>query len=330
MWKLRRHAAAGTTRQTGLEPSGRGAGRGSEGAGQAGAGPVGSGRGQAPGAATGVTESDAPAMSDEAALVARYAKGDAEAARELAEALLPPARTLAWRLLGDLSAAEAVAQDAMLGLWKAAPDWHDGCARVSLWLDRVVVDLCAARCGAPRPAHAPPPPGPAIAAPASSTARRAAICQCGLATLPERARAALVLRDVEGRADHEVATLLGRTIEAADELAAHGRGELRAWLATLPPEPGTAPASPTGPPGQAELDRVLAAARAGPPPAGAELLAAVLDDALGEMIAPERAQGRPEPPRSPGPPRRRRAVRATTAIGVAAAVALAVVVVLAR
>lgn len=58
----------------------------------------------------------------EAALVARYAAGDAQAARILAERLVPRLIALAARMLGgDRAEAEDVAQEAMLRLWRAAP-----------------------------------------------------------------------------------------------------------------------------------------------------------------------------------------------------------------
>ena len=63
-------------------------------------------------------------LSDEA-LVVLYAHGDSDAARLLTGRLLPRVLGYASRLLGDRAEAEDVAQDAMLRLWRIAPDWRN-------------------------------------------------------------------------------------------------------------------------------------------------------------------------------------------------------------
>jgi len=40
----------------------------------------------------------------------------------------------AARLTGDAAEAEDVAQEAMLRLWRVAPDWRTGEAKVTTWL----------------------------------------------------------------------------------------------------------------------------------------------------------------------------------------------------
>jgi hypothetical protein len=87
---------------------------------------------------------DAGEMSDEA-LLAAYGRGEARAARALADRLLPGVWRTARRLLGDAAEAEDVAQEAMLRLWRIAPDWRAGEAKVSTWLYRVTVNLCTDR-----------------------------------------------------------------------------------------------------------------------------------------------------------------------------------------
>ena len=49
------------------------------------------------------------------------------------------------RVLGDRAEAEDVDQDAMMRLWKVAPDWRMGEAKVSTWLYRVTANLCTDR-----------------------------------------------------------------------------------------------------------------------------------------------------------------------------------------
>ena len=88
---------------------------------------------------------DASDVPDDALLVL-YANGDGAAARELAARHLPRVLAYATRMLGgDRAEAEDVAQEAMLRLWRIAPEWRQGEAKVSTWLYRVVTNLCTDR-----------------------------------------------------------------------------------------------------------------------------------------------------------------------------------------
>ena len=174
---------------------------------------------------------DAIGRDDEAALLLRYAAGDRTAAAALVQRLAPMALSLARRLLGDPAEAEDVTQEALLRLWKIAPDWDPARARVSTWLYRVVVNLCTDRRRRKRPDPVAELPEMADAAPAV-TARmqdraRAEALEQALAGLPERQRVAVVLRDIEGLANPEIATILGVSVEAVESLAARGRRALR-------------------------------------------------------------------------------------------------------
>ena len=87
---------------------------------------------------------DVAHLSD-SALLAAFAKGDRDAARHLSARLLPRVMGQAVRMLADRGEAEDVAQDAMMRLWRIAPDWRDGEAQVSTWLYRVTANLCTDR-----------------------------------------------------------------------------------------------------------------------------------------------------------------------------------------
>ena len=84
---------------------------------------------------------DAP----DAALLVAFANGDAAAGRALVARLGPKLFGHAFRVLGDRAEAEDVVQDAMIKLWKIAPDWRQGEAQVSTWAYRVVANLCTDR-----------------------------------------------------------------------------------------------------------------------------------------------------------------------------------------
>ena len=70
---------------------------------------------------------------------------------------------------------------------------------------------------------------PAVTARMQDRARAEALEQA-LAGLPERQRVAVVLRDIEGLANPEIATILGVSVEAVESLAARGRRALRESL----------------------------------------------------------------------------------------------------
>lgn len=180
------------------------------------------------------TELDTPDSDPEAALLARYAAGDEAAARLLSAALLPRVYGHAVRVLGDRAEAEDVAQDAMMRLWRVAPEWRTGEAKVSTWLYRVVANLCTDRLRARRTTgmeDVPEPVDPALSAEGrlQEAARQDAL-QAALATLPERQRQAVVLRHIEGLANPEIATILDVGVEAVESLTARGKRALKAAL----------------------------------------------------------------------------------------------------
>lgn len=174
---------------------------------------------------------DTDSSARDADLLARYASGDRVAAQILTSRLAPKALSVATRLLGDRSEAEDVVQEAMLRLWRAAPDWQAGQAQVSTWLHRVVVNLCTdrfrKRVPVPRddlPDCADPVPGQEARL---QQAARADALRRALAALPDRQRQAVVLRDIEGLANPEIAGIMGVSVEAVESLAARGRRGLK-------------------------------------------------------------------------------------------------------
>lgn len=176
--------------------------------------------------------SDVP---DEALLVL-YANGDPEAARALTLRLAPLALRLAARMLGDRAEAEDVAQEAMLRLWRVAPDWRQGEAKVSTWLYRVTSNLCTDRLrrrgrSVALDAVAEPEDGRPGAVAGLIEADRAAALEAALAALPDRQRQAVVLRHLEGLTNPEIAEIMEIGVEAVESLTARGKRALTAALA---------------------------------------------------------------------------------------------------
>ena len=187
-------------------------------------------------ATRGMTSTDRDADTDaDAVLLQRYAAGDAAASRLLASRLLPRIYAHAARVLGDPAEAEDVAQDAMMRLWRIAPDWRMGEARVTTWLYRVVANLCTdrlrKRMTTPLDDVAEPAdPAPSAATQMQQSARVDAL-QAALQILPDRQRQAVVLRHIEGMANPEIAAILEVGVEAVESLTARGKRALTAALA---------------------------------------------------------------------------------------------------
>lgn len=183
---------------------------------------------------------DGSALSEDARLLAAHAAGDPAAAARLIDRHAPRVLSLATRMLGDREEAEDVTQEAMLRLWQKAPDWQDGRGAVGTWLYRVALNLCHDRLRARKRRGGPQPALDTIPEPASEEAgpeealllaERAASLQRALDRLPERQRAAFLLRHLEGLGNGEIATLLETSIEAVESLTARARRGLVALLA---------------------------------------------------------------------------------------------------
>ncbi len=171
------------------------------------------------------------APSDDALLVL-FANGEQAAARDLTERLAPRAHGVAMRVLGDRAEAEDVAQEAMMRLWRMAPDWQPGTAKVSTWLYRVTLNLCLdikrrRRGGMARLDDVPDPPDPGQgAAERLQQTARADALQAALGLLPDRQREAVVLRHLEGLSNPEIAEIMEISTEAVESLTARGKRAL--------------------------------------------------------------------------------------------------------
>ena len=173
---------------------------------------------------------------EEGALLVAYANGDPDAGRDLALRLAPRVLAQAVRMLGDRAEAEDVTQEAMIRLWKVAPDWRQGEARVTTWLYRVTANLCTDRLrrrrrAVPLEAVAEPEDDrPDVPARMMGAARQTALADA-LAELPDRQAQAVALRHLEGLANPEIAEIMDISVEAVESLTARGKRALAALLA---------------------------------------------------------------------------------------------------
>ncbi len=170
-------------------------------------------------------------------LVRRAGMGDRKAIRELVSTKLPWILALARRMLGDPTEAEDVAQESFLRLWRQAPRWRPGAARIDSWLYRVTLNLCYDRLRRRREIPTAEPPdrpdpghGPEALLQARVIGER---IDAGLLALPVRQREAMALVHFQELAGAEAAQIMGVSIEALESLLARARRTLRQALADL-------------------------------------------------------------------------------------------------
>jgi RNA polymerase sigma-70 factor (ECF subfamily) len=147
----------------------------------------------------------------------------------------------ALRLLGRLDRAQDAAQETFLRMFRYLGRF-DETREMGPWLYRVVVNVCrdigrssgSARLVPLADAPAAAPPGsPGSAATVEDAVVRAEerrLIQAALASLPEKERAALVLRDLEGRTTSEVARILGSSEGTVRSQISTARLKIRAFL----------------------------------------------------------------------------------------------------
>ncbi len=180
------------------------------------------------------TDADGP--DPDGGLMVAHANGDPDAARLLTTRLAPRVLAQSMRMLADRTEAEDVTQEAMMRLWKVAPDWRQGEARVSTWLYRVTANLCTDRLrrrrrSVPLDQVAEPLDDTASVADRMQTDARMKALAAALAQLPERQAQAVALRHLEGLGNPEIAAIMDIGVEAVESLTARGKRALAAILA---------------------------------------------------------------------------------------------------
>ena len=180
-------------------------------------------------------------MSDNALLVA-YANGTPQAAQILTERLMPKIFAQAFHRLRNKADAEDIAQEALLRLWRIAPDWQQGNTKVSTWLYQVVSNLCIDRIRRKQPENLDAIPEPADARPNATDViqdqSRASALYHALAKLPDRQREAVAMRHLDGLSNPEIADNLQLSTKAVESLIARGKRKLSEILQSQKSELG--------------------------------------------------------------------------------------------
>lgn len=174
------------------------------------------------------------------ALALAAAGGDTDAFEALYRRHSARVHGVVLRLAGwQRARAEDLVQEAFLRAWQALPGWR-GEAAFGTWLHRLAVNvaLMELRARRVRPAldgddddaldalAAPEPPGHAAAL--------AIDLERAVATLPPRARAVLVLHDIEGWTHGEIGAALDMATGSSKSQLHRARGLLRARLGDTP------------------------------------------------------------------------------------------------
>ncbi len=182
---------------------------------------------------------DTQSEVSDADLLAAFARGDQSAARALTGRHLRRVFAHAWRLLQDHAEAEDVAQDVMMKLWKIAPKWREGEARLSTWLYRVTANAATDRLRKRRTVALEAAPEQVDQTPSAEAGLiaddRQKALHDAMQLLPERQRNALVLRHFEELSNPEIASALETSVEAVESLLGRARRALAEKLSHLRP-----------------------------------------------------------------------------------------------
>ena len=140
----------------------------------------------------------------------------------------------ALRLLGNMPDAQDVSQEVFLKLYRNLRK-VDGAGSIAGWLYRVTVNACRDLQRRKRP-EAPVefaenlPAGGMDPQQAATQAERRRVLEMCLRMLPEKERAALVLRDLEGLSTEEVARVLGSSEATVRSQISKARVKVRGFV----------------------------------------------------------------------------------------------------
>jgi RNA polymerase sigma-70 factor (ECF subfamily) len=178
---------------------------------------------------------ESEAVDDDHALVRAAGLGDSRAFETLYRRHSRRVFAVVWRLSGGhVARAEDLVQEAFIRAWQALPAFRFESA-FSTWLHRLAVNTALMELRSRAGGEDRETDDAALATVAShDTAgqrmREQIDLERAVATLPERARAVLVLHDIEGWKHEEIAAELGMAVGSSKAQLHRARGLLRARL----------------------------------------------------------------------------------------------------
>lgn len=160
----------------------------------------------------------------------RVRRGDASAFRTIVEATAQRLVRLSARIMGSVTEAEDVVQDAYVKAYNAlAGGQFDGRSSVTTWLHRIVVNASvdARRKRKHDPDKQVDSQVPARAGASAEEAVALRELADWLGELPEDQRTALLLKTVEGMSSAEIGAVLGCSEGAVEQRLVRARASLR-------------------------------------------------------------------------------------------------------
>jgi RNA polymerase sigma factor (sigma-70 family) len=177
-------------------------------------------------------DTDSPREEDYA-LVRAAGGGDRRAFEALYRRHSRRVYAVLWRLCGHEARAEDLLQDAFVRAWQALPGFRFESA-FSTWLHRLAVNTALMEMRSRSGGEALETDDTALETHAvADSAARTALgmdLERAVATLPPRARAVLVLHDIEGWKHEEIANELGMAVGSSKAQLHRARGLLRTRL----------------------------------------------------------------------------------------------------
>lgn len=172
-----------------------------------------------------------PAIENDDELVARIAARDHAAMRIAADRHSAMVWRVAYRMLGDATEAEDMAQESLLKLWNHADRWQAGGAGIAPWLKKVTVNQCLDRLRRKRFASDEEVPERADDTPLAHAQIEAvetgqAVKDC-IEALPDRQRAAVILTYYEEAPNQGAAETMEMQLKAFESLLFRARASLK-------------------------------------------------------------------------------------------------------
>ncbi len=179
---------------------------------------------------------------DDAALLARHARGDADAFGVLVRRHRDRAWAVALRTVGNPTDAADAVQDAFVKAYRTASSFR-GDSAFTTWLHRIVVNACLdqLRRAKVRPTLPLDETTSAVADPADPVGRidLGGVVVNALARISPEQRVAIVLVDLEGYSVEEAAAVLDVPVGTVKSRCHRGRVQLAVLLGHLRPSRGT-------------------------------------------------------------------------------------------
>lgn len=183
------------------------------------------------------------AVAATARLIIRAKTGDTTAFDQIIVSHQRKIISLAWRMLGNQEDARDAAQETFLRVYKSFGKF-DPAQDFNGWLYRIAVNVCRDLARKRRSNHfsleaevesgaITEPMSPHNTESAALLAQEQAILWRALATLPEKERAAIVLRDLEGLDTEEVAKILGSSPTTVRSQISAARVKIKAFRESI-------------------------------------------------------------------------------------------------